>query len=283
MIKPVQRFGSAAFILALLLAVSLSACDSGGFKVNVTFAGPQDIREGTPVLFNNAVVGTVSDVQQRDNSVRAELSLEQEAVSSIDGSAAVVLNRFKQGAPLEIYNRSIRDNVALQEGQSLTGLDSMVQLGAWMVGDAILAGSVAMSQYAESFRKYLLSDEFQQEKEQIRGQLKDAARAAQEAINEIEVEIAESTTELVASQNAAAKAVEELGEELAPIVEELAINGANLMARLEEFGERLATAEPEQQKAGQEFLASLLATLEKLNQSIERGLAEKKPSDPQKD
>ena len=256
---------------ALLMVLMLTACDGNSIDINTTFSSTRDIQQGTPVYFENQVVGRVKDVETIVNGIKVELSLDKQLAQSIRGNAAVVVNRFKQDAPLEIYNRATAGDEKLVDGQAVVGLDSMFQLGAWMVEDAIQLGSGTVSQYVETFQDYLQSEKFQQDKEVAREQIDSARNVAQEVFKNLESELAKATEDLAASEQAAAQAVEQLGNELAPMVEDMAGGSARLMEQLEQFTEGLEQIEPGQRLAGQQFLASLLATLEQLNQSMEQG------------
>ncbi len=265
--------------IALLCAVlMLAACSQEGVRVTASFANTQQFAEGAEVYFDDQVVGEVQEVDPSDSGATLTLRIDPEAAQQMTSNAAVVVNRLKEGAPLEIYNRNSVNAEALQNGQTIKGLDSMVQLGAWMVGDAIQLGAGTLSDYVDSFQDYLSSEKFAQDKATVKKQFDTAREQASTAIDEIGNQIESTVEQLAASEQAAAAAIDELGEELAPIAEELAGDGARLAAELERFAESLEQQAQGEKQAGEAFLASLLTTLEKLNQAMEEGVEQESKS-----
>ena len=258
-------------IVTSFIALLFTACGSSDFTVNSTFLNSKDIQEGAQVYFDNQAVGEVIDVESNDAGVTATLKLDKQAVIKIGSKAAIVVNRMKPEAPLEIYNRTSPQGDLLQDGQSIKGFDSMFQLGAWMVGDSIKLGSNTVSEYLDTFQGYLQSDKFDQDKQVVREQFNTAKDAAQDAIRQVEEDLNQAADEFTSSQEMAAEVVEELGEELAPVVKELASNGAELIAQLEKFAEGLEQSDPGRQQAGEEILKSLIEAIEKLNLAMEEG------------
>ena len=256
-------------IFTLCIALLFTACGSSDFTVNSTFSNTNDIQEGTPVYFDNQAVGEVIDVGISDAGVTTRLKLDRQAATKIGSKAVIVVNRLKQEASLEIYNRTPAHGDLLQDGQSIKGFDSMFQFTAWMVGESIKLGSSTVSEYMESFQGYFQSDKFDQDKQAVREQFDTAKGVAQDAMRQVEEDLNQAADELVNSQRRAAEVVEDLGEELAPVVKELASNGAELIAQLEEFVEGLQQSDSDRQQAGQEFLDSLIRAMEKLNQAME--------------
>jgi len=257
-------------LLASLTLLMAARCSSG-VQVSAHFENTQDIKEGTVVYFENEAVGEVVDVEATNGGSVVRLALSEEAPKSISSNAAVVVNRLKQGAPLEIYNRDIAGQETLKDGQELKGFDSMLQLGAWMVGDAIQLGSGSVSDLVQSFQDYLQGDKFQQDKAEVTAQIGAATTAAQEALKTIEQDVNTAVQELVDSEGDAAKSIEQLGEELSPLVGELAKSGTILAEQLEQFTKGLQEAQNEEQQAGQTLIDSLTAMLEKLNRSMQQG------------
>lgn len=252
----------------------LSACGGNDVKVTSSFSNTQDIKEGAVIYLDGVAVGEVSDVKLAGSGAEVELSLDAGAVKNIGSASAIVVNRLKKGAPLEIVNRNSRDESSLQDGQSIKGLDSMLQLGAWMVSDAIQLGSGTASQYLESFQSYLNSAEFDQDKQAVQAQIDSAKEAAQQTIKNVEQEFKRAAKDLESTEQEAAATIQQLGDELAPLVEGLASQGSQLMQELEQFTAGLESVDADEKLAGQQFLDSLLATLEKLNQSIEKGASD---------
>ena len=283
-------------LLGLGLLVLLSACSDSGFNVTTSFENTQDIEEGTVVYFQDQVVGTVSDVTKTQIGSAVQMTIDPQAAEKISSNAAVVVNRLKEGAPLEIYNSEGANKEFLVAGQELKGLDSMFQLGAWMVGDAIKIGTGSVSQYVDAFQEYLQGDKFQTDKAQVQEKINEATQAASETIKAVEQDMSEAVEEMTKDMTEAveemaeaeeemAEVVEQLGDELAPMVEllndelspvvkELTKSGSLLMEQLEQFTKGLESTQQSEQQAGKHFMDSLLATLEKLNQSLEQGAAE---------
>jgi len=255
--------------LAAIICVTLIACGEEKFTVNTSFSNLQDVTEGAPVMFDGQLIGEVSKVESAENIQNVELTIDPLAAEKIKANAAVMVNRMEQNSPLEIYNRNTPSEELLLSGQSLKGLDSMFELGAWMVGDALKIGAGTVSDYVEGFQEYLQSDKFQQDKDLVREQIDTARTAAESAIAQVESDLNRAADEFVASEGAAAQAIEQLGEELAPLLEDLAGGGADIAAQLEKFAAEIESSNPERQEAGKKLVESLIATLEKLNQAME--------------
>lgn len=258
-----------SFALAMFL---LGACDGLGFSVSTIFTNNPGIPLGTEVYLNNQVIGEVVHIEAVEGGLQVKLALDKEIAKHIGSKSAVVVNRSKQGAPLEIYNRTSSDQAMLQNGQMIKGLDSMFELGTWMVGDAIQLGSGTVSEYVESFQDYLKSDEFQSDKEVVAKRIASAKIAAEQGFKKIEQELARAAEDLAASEGDAAKAIEELSEEMAPLMQELGSEGAQMMQQLQQLSEGLVQSNPEQQAAGERFIASLLEAVKNLNEEFEGGL-----------
>ena len=175
---------------------------------------------------------------------------------------------MEEGTPVEIYNRTTTDPVALQEGQELQGLNSMFELGAWMVGDAIQIGSGTLSDLFESFTGYIQGEQFQSDKEQVQQQLSSAALAAKEAVSSVEVDINQALQELKASEGEMAAAISQMGDELSPVVRELTDSGSQLIAQLEQFAQNLETQAQENPDFGKELIQSLVDVFEQLDAEI---------------
>jgi len=257
-----------------LIALTLSACGNDGLTVTTNFTNTQDIEEGSTVYFEQQAVGEVVDVKTQDQGAIVVVELDEDASELISSDAALVVNRLESGAPLQIYNSSNSDAGFIQDGQQLQGLDSMVQLGAWKVGDAIQIGSESLSGYVSGFQEYLQSEKFQEDKQSVQEQVNSAASQAQDALETIGNDLAQALEEFTDPEGEAAIAVEQLGEELSPLVQEIAKSGTELMQQLEVFTEGLQESEDGEQQTGQAFLENLVAMFEKLNHSIEQGVEE---------
>ena len=138
-----------SIILLLMLLISLSACvgDSGP-RVSVNFNSTQDISEDDLVYVEGIEVGEVSAVEKTADGSSITITLKPKYADGVMDNAAVVVNRLRTPAQIEIYNRnSSTDSLPVADGDQLVGLDSMFQLGAWMVGDAFEGGSQTLSNY----------------------------------------------------------------------------------------------------------------------------------------
>jgi ABC-type transporter Mla subunit MlaD len=258
-------------ILTSLMALFFTACGGSDFTVNSTFSNTKDIQEGAVVYFEDQAIGQVIDAKASDAGVTVTVKLDKRAVTKIGSKAAIVINRMKQDAPLEIHNRTPVEGDRLQDGQSIKGFDSMFQLGVWLVGDSIKLGSSRASEYLESFQGYLQSDKFDQDKQAVHKRFNTAKGVAQDAIRQVEEDLNLAADEFANSEQVAAEVVSGLGEELAPLVKELASNGAELMSQLEQFAEGLEHSDIDRQQAGAKFLDSLIQSMDKLNHAMHEG------------
>jgi ABC-type transporter Mla subunit MlaD len=268
-------------ILASVMALFFTACGNSDVTVNSTFSNTKDIQEGALVYFENQTVGQVIDAESSGAGVAIRLKLDKQSITKIGSEAAIVVNRMKQDAPLEIYNRTLAQGDHLQDGQSIKGFDSMFQLGAWMVGDSLKLGSSKASAYLESFQDYLQSEKFDQDKQAVHEQFNSAKGAAQDAIRQLEEDLNQAADELASSEQAAADIVADLGGDLAPLVKELANNGTALMAQLEKFSEQLEHSDADRQQAGAKFLDSMIQSIERLSQAMQEST--RKSSKPDKE
>jgi len=265
-------FKTAKYLLSVFALLALAACGSSDPRVNAVFKNTTDIKDGELVYMADKVVGEVVDVDQGENGINVVVEIEADRVDAVRGSAALVKNRLKAAAPLEIYNRE-GDASDLVDGQAITGLDSMFQLGAWMVGDAIKIGGASIGQYVEAFTKYLDSDQFQDDKAKVKTQIDQATKDMSEAVGTVGEQVNQAVKDLADAEGPASEAVKQLGDEISPMVEELAGSGAALIKQIEALTQSLAETQGEEQKAGESFLSTLLETLENLNKSIDKGVS----------
>lgn len=265
MIKLSWAMGVAIFL------VSCAGNQDNGVKVAANFANTQHFTVGSPLYYEDQVIGSVKRVEQGEHGAKVTLFIHQEAASLLSSRSAAVVNRLKVGSPIEVYNPSLRNGESLQDGQTIKGLDSMVQLGAWLAGDVIQFGSDTLLGYVHSFQDYLSSPEFEQDSAALQSQLGAAQKSANRALEQIETELESAAKKLTVTEQAAAQAILELGEELTPVVERMADDGARLVAELNEFAESLHKQTSDEQQAGEAFLASLLTTLERLNEALTDG------------
>ena len=258
----------AKHLIAFALLLTLAACSDNGINVTTTFENTQDVKEGTVVYFEDQAVGEVSDISNRGNGSLVEFSIDEDAAENISSNAAIVVNRLKEGAPLEIYNSGDATNEPLAAGQELKGLDSMFQLGAWMVGDAVQIGSGTVSQYVDAFQKYLKGDQFQADKAQVQQQVSEATTAAKEALETAGQDVVEAVDEVKSEM---AQAVEDLGDEIKPMVKEFAVAENEMAKTVEELGselkpmvEGLVGANGEMAKAVEELGSEIKPMVEEL-------------------
>jgi len=262
-------------LIVVLAVVFLVACGGDGVNVTANFENTKDISEGADVYYEGKKVGEVSDVVEREVGSIIEVSLKKNVAKQLAAKSAIVVNRLKKGAPLEIYNRVTPDGEKLQAGQEIEGLDSMFQLGAWMIGDVIQTGSGSFSKYVGAFQKYLGSQEFEESKNQVQEQITDITKSAAQAAKSVEQEVTTAIKEFSVNEEQMAKTIEQLGDELSPVVSEVARSSTELVGQLEEFISNIEThADLGDQQTGEKFLQSLVETFEKLNKSIEEGAAQ---------
>jgi ABC-type transporter Mla subunit MlaD len=255
-------------VWGFIVIAILVGCGSNDFTVITHFKNTDALPEGTSVYFEDQMIGEVINVKSEEGGSIAELKLDKQAVSKVSANAAVVLNRMKQGSPLEIHNRSNPSEELLQSGQTIRGFDSMFQFGAWMVGDAIQIGSGTATQYIESFQDYLQSDKFDQDKEAVKQEFNAYKDSAKEAMQQLEQDLQIVAQEFELTEQTAAQVVEELGKELAPMVREINKESAALVSEIEKFVQGLEQTDPQRRQAGQRLLESMIATLESLNQAM---------------
>lgn len=278
--KYIRSFTQGRLVALFVLLCALSACSDSGVEVQSTFANTKDIKQGAAVYFNEEVIGEVSDVVSLANGSRVAITLNGTQLDKLSSNSAIVVNRLKEGAPLEFYNRNADNDKPIVAGQEIRGLDSMFQLGAWMVGDAIQLGVGSISSYVDAFQEYLKSDEFQTDKENMQVSINGASVSAAEAVETVGRDLNRAIQELVESEDEIVAAVEQLGDELSPVVEEMSRSGSKLAVELDRFAEGLESSNQTEQQSGQRLLDSLIAMLEKLNDSMEQGAAQEKSAEP---
>ena len=266
--------------LLLLIVSSIVACSGNGIHVTANFSNTQDIKEGMKVYFDGKKIGEVSDVVKRENGSTIELELDSKAIKLVDANSAVVVNRIKSGAPLELYGRSKPSSEKLEDGQEIQGLDSMFQLGAWMVGDAIQIGTDSVSKYVGAFQEYLNSKEFEENKALVQEQVSGLTKSAAEVLTDMEKDVSSAMKDFSINEEQMAETIEQLGDELSPLVNEVARSSTELVKQLEQFVVNIEEkANLSEQQSGEKILESLVETFEKMNQSIEEGVEEGFSSD----
>lgn len=259
--------------LLLVITSSLIACSGSDIQVTAEFSNTQDIKEGANVYFDGKKIGKVSDVVKHQNGSIIELRLDKKTTELVDAKSAIVVNRIKSGSPLELYGRSKPSGNQLQDGQQIQGLDSMFQLGAWMVGDAIQIGTDSVSKYVGAFQEYLNGEEFEENKALVQEQLSGLTKSASNVLNDMEKEVNNALKDFSINEEEMAKTIEQLGNELSPLVNEVARNSAELVKQLEQFVVNMEEkGNFSEQQSGERILQSLVETFEKMNQSIEQGV-----------
>lgn len=277
--------------IPLIFLAGLSACGDSGVRVTTEFRSAQGVKEGAKVYFEERGVGQVVAIDEQGSGSQGSgsqdsgsqgsgsqgsgsivtMMIDPQAAETIDPGSAVVINRIKPGTPLEIYASASATQLGLQDGQQLKGLDSMIELVAWSLGDAFQAGSGELSGYVDSFQQYLQSDEFEEDRAQVEAGVKEMALVASTALKTVEQDLAAAMNEMTVSEDDLALAIQQLGDELSPIAEEMAKSGTDLMFELEKFTQGLDNATAEEQAAGQRLIESIIATIETLDAAAERG------------
>lgn len=260
--------------LVLLLSVMmLSACGDNGVKISTDFRSAQGVKEGARIYYQEAKVGQVIEVQTigENSGSRVFMLIDLDAAAKIDAQAAVAVNRIKPGSPLEIYASAAARDFGIEDGQQLKGLNSMIELVAWSVGDAIDVGTGELAGYVDSFQDYLAGEQFEEDRARVEQGVKEMAAIASETMKTVEQDLSDAISDIAVSEEELAAAILELGDEMSPIAEEMAKSGTDLMAELEKFTNGLENATAEEQLAGQKLIDSLIETIEKLNAAAERG------------
>lgn len=260
-------------ILVLLSVLVLSACGANGIKVEASFNSTQDVKEGDAVYFSQNIIGEVLDVEQLSNKTQITIELNEEGAKAVKSEAAVVINRLKPELPIEIYNRR-NSSESVQEGQNLQGLDSMFQLGAWKLGEAFSLGNDSLSGYVDSFQRYLQSDKFQQDKQNLEAGVKQLGKEAEGMADALGKELNTVVKDLTSVEGDAAKAIEQVGAELAPIAGEMARSGKAIIQELDKFSQNMESQSADGKEMGETVLSSLLKALETVNKSIEESVQE---------
>lgn len=252
--------------LSLLLT---SACSNDSVEVTAHFDNTRDIESGTKVYWQDASVGVVKSVALIDNGSQVVIGFEPAQASKISQDAAVVVNRIKPGKPLEIHNPAGPVTETLQAGQAIQAVDSMLELMAWSLGDALNSGGKQLSSMVTGFQDYVQGEEFQRNKQQFQQQVTDAIESTASALKTLEQDLTDSMQNMVATEEQMAGAIEDLGDELAPMVEEMSRSSAELSVQIDQFLQRMENATPEQRASGERLMQSLAAMLEKLNTSMQ--------------
>ena len=269
-------------VMACLMLIGLVGCTAPQpFQVSARFNQTRDIEVGRPVLFDGVSVGEVLTVTHEGAGSIVAMSVTPEAAEMISADAALVVNRIKPGAPLELHNPSGVMVEPLQAGQRVQAMDSMLELMAWSVGDAINAGGEQLAVMVDDFQRYIKSDEFQQNAQAVQQQLQDALGTTAAALKTIGEDVAQSIVNVAATEEQLAQAIDELGDELGPVVEEMARSSADLAAELDQFSAQLENASPEQRASGERLIQSITDLLAKLNQSLEQGSSPKSRTTPE--
>lgn len=255
-------------VLLISLVAILSACGSEGVSVTTKFANTQDIEEDTDVYLGDKVIGSVSDISKTEYGSVVELEVDTDQAKLVDSKAAIVVNRLKDGAPLEFHNPPGKVTKSLQSGQSVEGLDSMLQLISWGIGSGLSAGGDSLA----AFKDYLQSDEFASDRAGVSVAIDEGMKAAKDGLQEAGKELEKTLKDIELSEAEIAEVIEDWGEEVAPAVKELAQSGAELVKELELFAQNLEQSTLEDQQTGEQFLNSLTKALERLNQSFNEGI-----------
>ena len=260
------------FIFMLAFAAALSACGDGRVEVASHFDSDNGVEPGRVVYFEDQEIGTVTAAEKTVNGVDVLLALQAEALEQISSKAALVVNSTKQGQPLEIINPSNLDAPALQAGQQLEGLDSMFEMGAWMVGDALDVSADTLNNIVESFSDYLQSDRFQDDATAVKLQIAEAAAAASDAAGDIEIDVDTALSNLKESEQQITAAVSKLGEQVSPMIKQLSESGKELLLQLEEMANSMDEQAKQEPAFGQELAQKLRDTFSRLSAELDTQL-----------
>ncbi len=255
-------------VFLVILSMSLLAACGSDMQVTATLNATQDVQSGDAVFLAQEVVGEVVDVEQQGAKTLLKIELNNAGESSVMQNAAIVVNRLKANAPIEIYNKH-KEETLIQNGGELTGLNSMFQLGAWMVGDSLSAGNESLSSYVDAFQRYLQGDQFQQDKRALQDSVKQLGQEAQGMAEALTEEVKKATNDLSLLEEQAAQTVEQVGDELVPVIDELSKSSQAISDELTKFTQNIESQTSEGKELGATILSSLLETLEKVNNSIE--------------
>jgi len=256
----------------LCVFVVLAACGSD-VKIKTTFNATKDIKEGSSVFLSDKAVGEVVDVSQEANKTIITIELSDEGITQVRKEAAVVVNRLKPNKPLEIYNLK-ESKPTVENGDELKGLDSMFQLGAWMVGESLDLGNNSLLGYVDAFQKYLAGDKFQEDKKSLQEGVKQLGKEAEGMAGALTQELKKATGDMGQVEQQAAQVVEQLGTELAPVMGELAKSGKVLVEQLDQFAKNIEQQDAEGKQLGTTVIESLAKALEKVNDSMDQAVAE---------
>ena len=254
----------------VFLSLIFVACSHDQLQVTAKFSNTQDVEEGATVYLGDSVIGSVSDISKTQYGSVVQLSLDNELATKVSHRAAVVVNRLRHGAPLELHNPPGALKKHIEDGQQIEALDSMMQLLGWGMSGTVAAGAESLSE----FREYLQSEDFQREKAEVGIAIDQGLKAAKDSVGEAEQVLAEVISEVELSEQELAEVVQEVGEEMAPMVRELSKSGAELMVELERFARNLENKSQSEQQSGEAFLRSLTEALDLLNKSVEQGVEE---------
>ena len=235
-------------LIILLATMFLVACSSE-MLVTTTLNSTKDIQSGDSVYLSGTPVAEVIDVDQQAGKTKLTLELTNQGESAIKRNAAIVVNRLKAEAPIEVYNKQ-GETELIQNGAELQGLNSMFQLGAWMVGDSLTTGKESLSEYVDAFQRYLNGDKFQQDKEAVQAAAKQLGQEVQGVAQVLADEAKRVTKDLGITEQKAAEAIEQLGTELAPVLNEFSKSGQAVVEELEKFSENMKAQNPEAKELG---------------------------------
>ena len=254
------------FFIVIILAI-LAACESE-IRTSAVLNSTQDIKKGAPIFMSGEVVGEVVSIKQQSNTTELTIELNNKGKSTIKNNAAIVVNRLKSNSPLEVYNKQ-NETELIQDESQLVGLNSMLELGAWMVGDSISSGGESLIGYVDAFQRYLNGEKFQQDKQVLQSAAEQIGKDVQGMAKVLGDEVQKATQELSITEQKAAQAIEQFGNELAPVIGEFSKSSQAIVEELEKFTENIELQDQQGQEIGTTILSSLLKALETVNENIE--------------
>lgn len=266
-----QTLVKTRLLLLWPIVVLLQSCGLGQVEVNTEFSSDTDVIVGLQVFHQDERVGEVTELATKDGKVLVKLAIDKSAAANIDHRSAVLVNRLRPGAPLEIISRNQQEFESLADRQSLVGLDSIFQVGAWMLGDLSEIQSGSISDYLDAFNGYLKSERFDRDAEIMRREFEVLKQSATQTLSAIETELERTAGKIEESEQALSEALGELGElgeELSPSMDELAALGSQVLEEIEAFTESMKSMSAEEQQTAQQLLERLEQSLERINQRI---------------
>lgn len=231
-----------ATILSLLV-LFVVAC-SEGVGVIVEFSSDQGLKAGDAVYLGDVRVGEVDGVDRTGDGVRVMLRLEPKLIAELRQTAAAMVTIRDDKQVVTLYNSARGEPVAT--GAQLVGLDSGLELAIWQAGGWMDQTQRTLETTLGAFEDYFNSDQWRQQKEQMREGIESLDQATREAMDEAYDELdrllREFEQQAEQAQGRAQEQYEALAEQLMQQLETLAEQGQVGLAQLEELLQELNRA-----------------------------------------